>query len=124
MKWGNDQQFLKESHTLVRYCKVIDCNGFMYRPNQDEWRTKMGLCLIHRRQYYRYWYKTFFIPWFKKLPKEKQDKYKKMQLANWNRWVTKNIDRRRVISLTSYHKHKERINKKRRLMYKRNKTRA
>ena len=111
------QHFLKESEILVKYCKVPGCTNYMYRPRKGEWHTRLGLCATHRRIYYRDWHLNHFMPWFKKQPPEVQDKYRMMKKENWDRWVTKNIDKRRAISLKSYHKNRHQINKKRRAVY-------
>jgi hypothetical protein len=124
MRWGDDQQFLKESVTLIRACKMPYCENFAYKPKQDDWKTKLGLCAMHRRQYYRNFYMHFFTPWFQKQTPEKQKEMRAMNVVNWNKWVTKNIDRRREISLKSYHKNAKAINKKRRRLYRLKKEQA
>ena len=84
---------------VIKFCKV--CKISCRFPN-DSFFSSLGLCYKHRRDFYRDWRKKVWWPWFKKQLPEVQKKYR----DSWNKWVEKNIDRRRKIALRSYHRRK------------------
>ena len=104
----------------MKLCKVEGC-GAWYRPERHTWHAKLGVCYVHRKAYYKKWHRTHFLPWLKKQSPEKQAQYKKMHKDAWDKWVATHIDRRRSQALASYHKNKEkrqkRRNAKRRALY-------
>lgn|SRR3990167_733356 len=91
---------------LIKYCRLPGCN-VEFRPARGSFFAKINLCHKHRMLYYRSWYIHRFLPFFKKLPPEKKEYYRKMKLVVWKKWVEKNIVKRRLQALASYHKNKD-----------------
>ena len=90
---------------VIKVCRVPTCL-VEYRPQKDSFFAKLNLCHKHRNIYYRNWYINRFLPFFSKLSREQQDRYRKMRYETWKKWVEKNKDKRRLQALASYHKNK------------------
>lgn len=90
---------------IIKICKVPEC-GVEYRPERGSFFAEIGLCHKHRTIYYRNWYINRFLPFFKKLPEAEKERYRKMKLAVWKKWVERNKDKRRLQALESYHRNK------------------
>jgi len=90
---------------LILFCKVPDCH-VEYRPVRASFFAKLHLCHKHRSVYYRDWYINKFLPFFAKLSKEDKQRYRNMRYEVWKKWVIKNIDKRRLQALESYHRRK------------------
>lgn len=88
---------------LIKFCKV--CN-VEYRPERGSFFAMLGLCHKHRKVYYQDWYKNKFLPFFEKLSLEQKQKYRDMRYGVWKKWVTNNVERRRLQALESYHRNK------------------
>ena len=102
---------------VVKVCKVPECL-VEYRPGRASFFARLNLCHKHRRIYYRNWYINTFLPYFKALPAEEKAKMRAMKQVNWNKWVEKNGDKRRLQALKSYHlnKHKHVARKHRKVV--------
>ena len=90
---------------VIKVCKVPTCL-VEYRPPKDSFFARLNLCHKHRTIYYRNWYINRFLPFFAKLSKEEQQRYRDMRYEAWLDWVDKNTDKRRQQALESYHRNK------------------
>jgi len=89
---------------VIKFCKFC---GVSFRPQRGSFFSSLGLCHKHRRVYYRNWYINKFLPFFAKLTPEQQQKYRDMRYATWKKWVSNNVERRRLQALESYHRNKD-----------------
>lgn len=88
---------------IIKFCKVC---GVEFRPKRYSSQASIGLCIKHRREYYKelrrlYGWKTW--------SPEKKKEVARKRYPNWLRWVRKNkknIERRRATALKSYHRRK------------------
>ena len=97
-------KFFYRDIKIVKFCKICQV---VYHPARYSFFAELGLCYVHRKIYYTKWYVNSFLPWFKKQTPEAQKKYRDMKYNFWKKWVEKNLNRRRVQALKSYHLNKD-----------------
>jgi len=96
-------KFYKE-YRYIKFCKICKVQ---FRPQlYDKYRIYLGLCYECKRKYHKKRYREYYIPYFNALPPEKQKGIRKARYEAWRRWVIKNIGRRRMQALKSYHARK------------------
>jgi len=94
---------------IIKFCKFC---GVEYRPARYSFLSHLEVCHKHRNIYYRNFYINYFLPWFKRLPESEKTRYRKMNYKAWGKWVKKNIGKRRLLALASYHRRKHIISNK------------
>lgn len=89
---------------LIRFCKKC---GVEYRPPRFSFFAMLRLCWKCRRPYYAKWYRTVFLPWWKKQTPARQQEIKAQRQETWRVWVDRNKNHRRAQALASYHRNKD-----------------
>ena len=102
-----DQPFSRNIK-VIKFCKGKLPNGktcsIEYNP-QTRTLAYLGFCYTHRKQFYKKIWRKYGKPYqriYGKTPARKAKQY-----IRWRKWVTRNIDKRRLIALKSYHRHKD-----------------
>ena|SRR3990167_4938471 len=97
------KEFYRDVKLILR-CKKC---GVEYRPPRFSFFAHLHLCWNCRRPYYAKWYREMWIPYFKRQTPERQREIKRQKQAVWITWVQRNLSKRRVQALESYHRNKE-----------------
>lgn len=89
---------------VIKFCKVC---GVSFRPVRGSLAGRIGLCKEHRPIFYKEWYQKFSKPYLARMTPEARARYKLKQYEVWLAWTKKNLDKRRLQALASYHRNKD-----------------
>lgn len=98
------REFYREIQ-IIKTCRW--CNKNVIRPLRFSWRANVGLCdkcikFFNKRSW----------QWYLSLPPERKKEVFAQRKREWNRWVENNLERRRELLLQSYHKCKDKPERK------------